>query len=375
MKSDETIVSQGTSSRTVPSLVPGIKIWIDFDNTPHVPLYIPIIRELERLGHHVVLTARDAFDTCELAEKMNLHFKKIGRHYGKNIAMKLFGLFWRSLKMVPFFLRERPQLALTSGGRSQFLVCNFFRIPTVAVTDYEHARTIRPSRPRWLIVPEALRGEMLVTLGRRIRYYRGIKEDVYVPDFRPDPSLLADLGLAAGKLIITVRPPASEAHYRNQESDKLMDALMVRIHRTPDVRAVLLPRNHAQALSLRSGHPEWFKDDRIIIPAHVVDGLNLLWCSDLVVSGGGTMNREAAALGIPVYSIFRGKSGAVDRMLESEHRLTMIHAAEEIESKIAFVRREKRLVTDTRPRLALTDIVNHVQEIIRLEVVRPRGRR
>jgi uncharacterized protein len=374
MKSDETAVSLESAGRAAAAPATGIKIWIDFDNTPHVPLYIPIIRELERLGHHVVLTARDAFDTCELAEKMNLHFKKIGRHYGKNMAMKLFGLFWRSLEMVPFFLRERPQLALTSGGRSQFLVCNFFRVPTIAVTDYEHARTIRPSRPRWLMVPEALAGEMLVPTGRGVKYYRGIKEDVYVPEFRPDPSLLADLGLDTGKLIITVRPPASEAHYRNQESDRFLGALMARICRTPDVRAVLLPRNHAQALSLRSGHPEWFQEGRTVIPPHVVDGLSLLWFSDLVVSGGGTMNREAAALGIPVYSIFRGKSGAVDRMLESEHRLTMIHAAEEIESKILFVRRERRPVANRGPRPALMDIVNNVQEIIRLEGIRPRGR-
>jgi len=47
-----------------------MKIWIDLDNTPHVPFFKPIIRELEKRGHEVVLTARDAFQVCELADRM-----------------------------------------------------------------------------------------------------------------------------------------------------------------------------------------------------------------------------------------------------------------------------------------------------------------
>jgi predicted glycosyltransferase len=365
----------GPAARAEKPAAPGIKIWIDLDNTPHVPLYIPIIRSLELRGHNVILSARDAFQTCELAEKMNLRFKKIGHHYGKNALMKLYGLVWRSVQMTPFFLRQRPQLALTSGGRSQFLVCNLFRIPTVAVVDYEHARTIRPSRPRWLIAPQALAEEKIISTRERILYYRGIKEDVYVPEFRPDPSLRDELGLAPDKIIVTVRPPANEAHYRNPESDKLLDELMARICAAPDVRAVMLPRNKAQELYLKSAHPEWFRDGRTVIPPQVVNGLNLLWLSDLVVSGGGTMNREAAALGVPVFSIFRGKTGAVDRMLEKERRLTLIQSADEIGTKIKFIRREKEPAVNGRPRHALEDIINHIQDIIRLEGIGASPRR
>lgn len=353
------------------STTPSTKIWIDLDNTPHVPFFIPIIRELQRRGHCVFLTARDAYQVCELADKMNLQYVKIGRHYGKNKIMKLFGLFWRSVQLIPFYLRHQPRLVIVHGSRSLLLLCNLIRIPSVLVMDYKHGYYFALSRPHWRIEPEALVGNKFNGKHQRILYYRGIKEDVYVPEFKPDPSLLEDLGLCQDDIVVAVRPPAVEAHYHNPESDKLLHEFMSRICQTPEIRVVLLPRNYRQELALKTSNPEWFSDDRTIVPSRVVDGLNLLWFSDLVVSGGGTMNREAAALGIPVYSIFRGKIGAVDRMLEQEGRLTMIHSCEDVWTKIRFVRRDHSRLPDNQPRAALDDIVNHIEEIIRIERVRP----
>jgi predicted glycosyltransferase len=182
------------------------------------------------------------------------------------------------------------------------------------------------------------------------------------------------LGLREDALVITVRPPADQAHYRNPESDVLMQELMSRIGRTPGAQAVLLPRNKTQEAAFKADHPEWFAGGQVIVPSRVVDGLNLLWFSDLAVSGGGTMNREAAALGVPVYSIFRGTTGAVDLMLEKTGRLTMIHTPEEVGTKIRFVRRDKTGAPDHHPRPALEDIVNHIEDIIRIEHVRPARR-
>jgi predicted glycosyltransferase len=129
----------------------------------------------------------------------------------------------------------------------------------------------------------------------------------------------------------------------------------------------LLPRNKSQEAQLRSAWPEWFKEDKVVVPREAVDGLNLLWHSDLVVSGGGTMNREAAALGVPVYSIFRGKVGAVDRHLQKEGRLVMIEKPEEVETRIRLEPRKKTEAVGAEPRQALQDIVGHVEEIARLE--------
>ena len=170
-----------------------------------------------------------------------------------------------------------------------------------------------------------------------------------------------------GDVIVTVRPPATEAHYHNPESEKLFVQFMNRLCSTQGTKAVLLPRNKNQEARNSENWPHWFADSKVVIPREAVDGLNLLWHSDLVVSGGGTMNREAAALNVPVYSIFRGKIGAVDRQLQSEGRLTLIESVEQVQTRIAFRRRDKSSPPDNQPRQALQDIVNHVEEIVRAE--------
>jgi len=346
---------------------PRIKIWIDLDNTPHVPFFIPIIRELERHGHQISLTARDAFQVCEIADEKRLQYTKIGHHYGKNPFMKVFGLLWRSAQLMPFCLRQRPALAISHGARSQILLCKLLRIPAILIGDYEHSRSIPMALPKWMIAPDSLFEHRFPGNANRVRFFRGIKEDVYVPEFKPDPSLLEELGLRHNEIVITVRPPANEAHYYNPESDVLFVELMSRICRTPGVRAVLLPRHYLQEQALRTDYPEWFKDSKTIVPSRAVDGLDLIWNSDLVVSGGGTMNREAAALGVPVYSIFRGKTGAVDRRLEQEGRLNLITSSEEVWTQILFIRRDKSRLLDNKPRPAIDDIVNYIEEIIQIE--------
>ncbi len=345
-----------------------MKIWIDLENTPHIPFFKPIIRELESRGHEVVLTARDAFQVCELATRFDLTYTKVGRHYGKSSILKVAGLVWRTLQLLPFVLRERPVLGLSHGSRAQILLCNLLRIPSVMVMDYEHARTPPLVRPRWEIVPDALINENLhCRQSGRILKYQGIKEDVYAAEFKPDSALLQQLHLDSRDVIVTVRPPATEAHYHNPESDVLFVNVMDRISRTPGVKAVLLPRNKKQESQIRSDWPRWFAGSKVIIPAEAVDGLNLVWHSDLVVSGGGTMNREAAALGVPVYSIFRGRSGAVDRRLQDEGRMTLIECGEEVQTKILLQQRDKSRQPENHPRRALQEIVDHVGAILRAE--------
>jgi len=347
--------------------IPSSKIWIDLDNTPHVPFFIPIIRELEQRGHEVVLTARNAFQVCELADEKGLHYLKVGRHYGKNPVMKIMGLVWRTAQLLPFAVRQKPDLGLSHGARSQTLACNLLRVPTILIADYEHAKTAPFTHPRWTIVPDSLPPEVLPSKISRVRYYRGIKEDVYVSEYKPAASPLEEMGLRADEMVVTVRPPANEAHYYNPESDVLLFELMSRICQTPGIRAILLPRNQHQEQSFRESYPGWFVDAKTVVPHRAVDGLDLLWFSDFVVSGGGTMNREAAALGVPVYSIFRGKAGAVDLSLEEQGRLIMIHSPKEVWSKIQFVRREKILPLFNQPRVALEDIIDNIEDIIRIE--------
>jgi uncharacterized protein len=349
------------------SLAPRQTIWIDLENTPHIPFFRPIIRELEARGLRVVLTAREAFQTVEMASRYGLKFTKVGRHYGQNSVMKVAGLATRAMQLLPFIMREKPALALSHGSRGQILACNLTGIPTVLVMDYEHSRNPPMTRPRWEIVPDVITDEMLHTTDKtRARRYSGIKEDVYVPDFTPDAAIVDQLGLR-DRIIVTVRPPATEAHYHNPEAEALFDAFMERVCARDDVLAVLLPRNRAQRETIETSRAHWFRDGKVIIPRDVVDGLNLLWYSDFAVSGGGTMNREAAALGVPVYSIFRGKMGAVDRGLVAQNRLVMIENVEQVASRIRIEKRVRPQGNAARNSRALADIVGHVLDILAIE--------
>jgi predicted glycosyltransferase len=199
----------------------------------------------------------------------------------------------------------------------------------------------------------------------RLLTYSGIKEDVYVPDFHADSTIFQELGLSEENIIVTVRPPATEAHYHNPEAEILFERFMELAFESSGVQVVLLPRNKRQDANIRSRWPHWFGGSgKVLIPKGVVNGLNLLWASDLVVSGGGTMNREAAAMGVPVYSIFRGTIGAVDRQLQAEGRLILIERPGEIASRIELKRRPKDANQSFVTRMALTDIVGHIERIL-----------
>jgi predicted glycosyltransferase len=341
------------------------KIWIDLDNSPHVPFFAPIIEELERSGYSVVLTARDCFQVCELADLFNLTYRRVGRHYGKNPVWKLAGLGWRSLQLVPGALRDKPVLALSHGSRSQLLAANLLRIPSVTIADYEFARIWMLVHPTWVITPEIIADSTIHARKEHILKYPGIKEDVYVPRLDPDSRILAKLGLGGTDVVVLVRPPATEAHYHRPESDELFKGVLDFLGGKPHVKMILLPRNERQAANIRSKWPTLFAKGQILIPDSVLDGLNLIWHSDLVISGGGTMNREAAALGVPVYSIFRGKIGAVDRYLASVERLTLIENLEDIGNKLILKKRDRSSNLPERPNTTLCTIVRHITNIMK----------
>lgn len=354
------------------AMASGIRIWIDLENTPHIPFFVPIIRELEKQGHQVVLTARDGYQTCEMAGLYALEYQRIGRHYGKRTAAKAWGLLARSSQLLGFARREKPGLALNLGSRSQNLAAKLSGIPVVEIMDYEHTAESRLLESRWYLTPEAVCAAVYGgKSGQRIRTYGGIKEDVYVPDFRPDETILDQLDLRDARLVITARPPATEAHYHNPEAELLFAKFMERALESPDIKTVLLPRNRRQETELSERYPQWFQTSRVVIPQAVVDGLNLIWHSDLVVSGGGTMNREAAAMGVPVYSVFRGPIGAVDRLLCEQNRLVLIGTPADVDTKIHLVPRIKNRPPGPAKSSALPDILRHLREIIASLEVKP----
>jgi predicted glycosyltransferase len=339
-------------------------IWIDLDNSPHVPFFAPIIEELEKQGYSIELTARDAFQVCELADLYQMRYRRIGRHYGKSRVMKVVGTCLRAFQLAPIFVFRKPRLALSHGSRAQVVLSRLLGVPSIVVVDYEFARHMPFFKPEWIMIAGPI-SETAVACDRdHVLKYPGIKEDVYVPSFRPDPRIVAELNLSEQDLVVTVRPPANEAHYHNPESEKLFAETIEFLCEHPETRVVLLPRNERQGESIQRTWPEHFASCKIRIPQHAVDGLNLIWHSEFVISGGGTMNREAAALGVPVYSIFRGKTGAVDRYLEESGRLTMVRSAEEVRRKVVIRRRTRCPEGLGGKSQALAKIVDNVISVI-----------
>jgi predicted glycosyltransferase len=335
-------------------------VWIDLDNTPHVPFFAPIIEELEAQGHSLLITARDCFQVCDLAKLLKVECKPVGRHFGKHKVLKVAGLCSRALQLAPAVRRVKPALAVSHGSRAQLLASAILGIPSMVIMDYEFARGLKWTRPQWIMAPEIISDAAIGFDSRRILRYPGIKEDVYVARFKPESGFRGQLGLTDADLVVTVRPPATEAHYHVSDSDVLFRAAIEQLSMHPEVKIVLLPRNNKQESAATKLWPALFQSRKIIVPPHAIDGLNLIWHSDLVISGGGTMNREAAAMHVPVYSVFRGPIGAVDRYLAKTGRLVLLENTDDIQTKLVVTRRHRSAAEDIGTRGALDKIVGQI---------------
>ena len=350
-----------------------MKVWIDLDNTPHVPFFAPIIEELEAKGYKVVLTARDCFQVCGLADLFRLPYTRIGKHYGKHKILKALGTIFRGLQLLPIARREKPDLAVSHGSRSQQVTAALAGIPFMVIFDYEFVKHLPGLAPTWVMVPEMIPASALHNRTRAVLRYPGIKEEVYVPRFKPDERIKRELGLKSEAVVVTVRPPANEAHYHNPESEALFAAVMEALGSRPDTQVILLPRNERQADAIRKEWPELFRTGKVSVPARAVDGLSLIWYSDLVISGGGTMNREAAALGVPVYSIFRGKIGAIDNYLAQQGRMVLLESVEDVKNNIVLKQRCRPESPESHGRAVLDKIVGDLVGILEQEALTARA--
>lgn len=309
-----------------------MRIWIDLANSPHVPFFRSLANEFRRRDHEIAVTARAFAETVELAEAAGFALQVIGGHGGGKLSGKAGNLVQRSLALAQWARGRDLDLAVSHNSYSQILAARALSLRTVTLMDYEHqpGNHLAFRLASRIIVPRAFPETALSRFGAsatKVRRYDGIKEDVYLADFQIAPEFeerLRGLGIAASDVLVTVRPPASEALYHRFENE-LFDQLLDRFLATPSVKTVLLPRNDSQrkAYSARA-------NPGLILPAGAIDGANLIAHSDLVVSAGGTMNREAAALGIPAASIYLGEWAAIDEELVKEGRLRRISTPGEV---------------------------------------------
>ena len=340
------------------------KIWIDLDNSPHIPFFNPIIQELQKKNYEVLITVRDYAQAIGLADYFRFKYTPLGRHFGKNKLLKTFGVLFRAVQMLPVFIREKPDLALSHGSRSQFLFASLAGIKCAVATDYEHSAEFPLLVPTLGIVPEVIPESFTKKYFKKVARFPGIKEDVYKQNLRPDPSILSYLNIREDHIVVAVRPPATAAHYHTALSDQLFRQTMEHVLAHEHTKLIILPRTTEQGADIKERYKKHLEVEKIIIPAKVLDGLNLVWHSDLVISGGGTMIRESAALGVPAYSIFGGKIGAVDRYLEDSGRLFLIRSEEDITEKVILEKREKSADTLNGKSPALQKIVEEVIKLV-----------
>lgn len=311
-----------------------MRIWIDLANSPHVPFFNAIRRELINLGHEVEFTARDFGETVALAEQSQLNATTIGGYGGGRVAGKAGNLAGRAWQLSHWARSRRFDLALSHNSYSQILAARVLRTPVVTLMDYEYqpANHLAFRLSQKIIVPDCFPTEQLKNYGAgigKVRRYHGTKEDVYLADFERDEqfaSVLSALGVTSEDVLVLMRPPAHNALYHRFENT-LFDQALDMILKMPSAKVVLLPRDEAQRNSYQTR-----ADNNLIIPQQPLPGADLIVASDLVISAGGTINREAAALGVPAVSIYGGQWAAVDQMLVEEGQLKRVTSKEELAS-------------------------------------------
>jgi len=308
----------------------GRTVWIDVTNSPHVLFFRPILRRLEEAGVPAVVTARDFAQTLGLLDRYGIPYVAIGRHGGAGITGKGLGLARRSAQLIRFG-RSRKDIgqSVSHGSNDLAVASKVLRIHSTVIHDFEGATGMHRINFRLadkVMVPEVIPFERLEPLGlsrARYRPYPGIKEQVTLADFEPDPaSVIAELGLDPARPIAVLRPPATMSLYHRGIENTLFDDVLGSL-RSSDAQVVLLPRTPEQGKAFEGM-------DDVVIPAKPVDGPQLVAAADVVVSAGGTMNREAALLGTPTWTTFAGELGAVDRMLIESGRMGVLERPEQI---------------------------------------------
>lgn len=335
-----------------------MKIWIDLDNAPHVPLFRPLIEIWVRNGHQVLVTARDFHRTVELCRMWDIPHVAVGHHGGANKIRKIANLFERAAQLRRIAQPFRPDFAVSHGSRTQIVAARWMGVPSVVMMDYEYTEAFLFKRfTRSILMPAAIPEERLALCGfplQKVRRYDGFKEELYLQSFTPDPSFRDSIGVPEDRILLTIRPSAMTANYHNPLSEKIVLGLLNQTLANAEVVPLVVSRTTAD----RGLIVEKF-GDRVRFLEKAVDGLQLIWASDVFVSGGGTMNREAALLGVPAYSIFTGRKPYLDEYLASQGRLTFVDTLD----KINLVSLKKRPIPVEGPRVK-TDLAEAVAETI-----------
>jgi uncharacterized protein len=298
-----------------------MRIWFDMTAPAHPVVFRPVIESLRHAGHDVQVTARDYAQTLPLLTRYGMPHTVIGRHGGASRARKVAALASRSTRMIAFGRARGFDLAVAHGSNDLALAAAVLRIPEVNAFDYEWAtkqHQIGCRLAHRVLTPDLIPPERLRRYGagpEKLRQYPGLKEEYYLSDFTADEGVLDELGVDRERVLVVVRPPPDVSLY-HRKANKLFPAVLDALGNREDVHAVVIPRTALQRQTVQA-----LRFPSLIVPERAVDAQSLIAFADLVVSAGGTMNREAVALGTPVYTTYGGRLGGVDEALIRQGRL------------------------------------------------------
>ncbi len=304
-------------------------VWVDCTAAAHPLVLRPLVERLEARGDEVLVTAREYGQTLGILDRLGIPYTAVGSHGGASAFGKGRALAGRSARLARLAWERRPDLAIAHGSVDLAVVSSLFRIPSAQMQDYEFAgwqRQIAFRAARKVLMPDSIPLDRLKKIGakeRKLVSYPGLKEEYYLADFEPDAAVLDELGLDREKVLVVVRPPpeTSEYHARNDVYGEAIRHLAAAV----DVQAVVIPRTERQGDEVRA-----MRADNLIVPERAIDAQSLIAYADLVLSAGGTMNREAVALGTPVFTTFAGRMGGVDEALIAEGRLRVLDDVEQL---------------------------------------------
>jgi predicted glycosyltransferase len=315
-------------------------VWIDLDNSPHVPLYEPIIKELEKRGEEYFITARDFAQTIDLCNMMNLKYTAIGKHGGKGKIAKVLNLFQRAEQLKKAIDGKKINLAISHGSRTQVIASKRMKIPSILMLDYEYTENkIFNIFADYILMPAYIPDEVLDKAGfnlKKIIRYNGFKEELYLNNFVPEDNFRKEIGIDENEILIVIRPPSLVGNYSNKHSESLFIDAIKFISETK-AKSMIISRTKEDR-ELINNLIKGKKNIKFL--EKVVNGLQLIYAADIFLSGGGTMNREAALLGTETYSIFKGRKPYLDEYLEKVGKMRFINSKEDFK-RIKIEKKEK----------------------------------
>jgi uncharacterized protein len=309
-----------------------VRVWVDLTNSAHVLVLRPLVELLEERGNQVEITARPLSHTVELLQDWGREYTVVGHYGGASRVGKARAAAGRVPRLLTFARTKRFDWALAHGSTDLPPASRLLRIPNTTMFDYEWANVQHAVNCRLadrVLVPEAIPDERLARYGARppkLVHYPGLKEEYYLAGFKPDGKVLEELGIDRSCVLCVVRTAPSYALYLGGAENALLPSVLRRLAGNEGTQTVVLARNDEQRRAVRA-----LGLDRVTVPTRAVDGRSLVAYADLLVSAGGTMNREAAVLGTPVWSVFEGRPGAVDEQLVREDRLRRLSHPNEVE--------------------------------------------